>query len=245
MDQDPPVRAPVTRRALAKQQTRRRLLEAATRLVAERGYEAATLRDVAALADVSTGAVFANFADKADLFNEVIVADLAALLDRMKAAAGADASPSEALLSMLTVGYASYFGQLSLVKAQMGFSWFSDCGVARRGEGVRSIVNCLADILRQGVESGTLTPSLDPVLVAEMAWNNYLANYRHAILDGWTLDVVRARMAAQIDVLLGGYQTGQRDDQPAWPGLLSRGLEAARRPAPSLGALHSTAALRG
>ena len=34
-----------------------------------------TIRDIAAAADLSTGAVFASFTDKADLFNEVIVAD--------------------------------------------------------------------------------------------------------------------------------------------------------------------------
>ena len=68
MLQDPPVRIPTTRRSLAKQRTRSRLIAAAKALVAQRGYEAATLRDVAAMAQMSTGAVFANFADKADLF---------------------------------------------------------------------------------------------------------------------------------------------------------------------------------
>src|SRR5579871_6952834 len=56
---------PLTRRALAKQHTRRRLLDAAKRLFNERGYEAATVRDIAAAAGLSTGAVFASFSDKA------------------------------------------------------------------------------------------------------------------------------------------------------------------------------------
>ena len=63
---------PMTRRALAKQRTRRQLLDAAKRLFNERGYEAATVREIAAAAGLSTGAVFASFADKADLFGEVI-----------------------------------------------------------------------------------------------------------------------------------------------------------------------------
>jgi AcrR family transcriptional regulator len=57
-----------TRRALAKQQTRVKVLAAARRLFSEQGYEGATIRDIAAEAGMSTGAVFANFTDKSDLF---------------------------------------------------------------------------------------------------------------------------------------------------------------------------------
>ena len=64
------VRAP-TRRALAKQQTRAKVLAAARRLFSEQGYEGATIRDIAAAAGMSTGAVFANFTDKSDLFREI------------------------------------------------------------------------------------------------------------------------------------------------------------------------------
>ncbi len=76
----------MTRRALAKQRTRQRLLGAARRLFTSRGYDAATIRDIASEADLSTGAVFASFSDKAELFNEVIVADCEAHYARAKAA---------------------------------------------------------------------------------------------------------------------------------------------------------------
>ena len=238
-------KAPATRRALAKQQTRQRLLAAARKLVGERGYDAATLRDVAALADVSTGAVFANFTDKADLFNDVIVADLATLLEQFEAQAANDAAPRDALLDMLMLGYELHFEQLSLVKAQMGFGWSSDVAVARQRDAVCAILNALAEVLRNGVQAGFLSPSLDACLIAEMAWESYLANYRHAIFDGWTLDQLRARMAAQLDILLDGYEVAaRRDATVAWP-VSVRGLEKSRRPNPaSVGVLHPTA-LRG
>src|SRR5580704_11401173 len=81
----------MTRRALAKQRTRRQLLDAAKRLFNERGYEAATVRDIAAAAGLSTGAVFASFSDKADLFGEVIIDDCEALADHLKNAVEKDA----------------------------------------------------------------------------------------------------------------------------------------------------------
>src|SRR3546814_6547492 len=49
-----------TRRTLAKQQTRAKVLAAARRLFSEEGYEGATIRDIAAAAGMSTGAVFAT-----------------------------------------------------------------------------------------------------------------------------------------------------------------------------------------
>src|SRR5512138_3995155 len=77
------VRMP-TRRALAKKQTRAKVLAAARRLFSEQGYEGATIRDIAAAAGMSTGAVFANFSDKSDLFREIMSDDLEALLESMR-----------------------------------------------------------------------------------------------------------------------------------------------------------------
>src|SRR4051812_37177861 len=79
-------RAP-TRRALAKQQTRSKVLAAARRLFSEVGYEGATIRDIAAAAGMSTGAVFANFEDKSDLFGDIMSTDAEELLDAMRGAA--------------------------------------------------------------------------------------------------------------------------------------------------------------
>ncbi|RZJ84118.1 MAG: TetR/AcrR family transcriptional regulator, partial [Brevundimonas sp.] len=64
-----PVR--LNRRQAAKIRTREKVLEAASQLFAERGYDAATIRDIAKAAGMSTGAVFANFQDKAELFEAV------------------------------------------------------------------------------------------------------------------------------------------------------------------------------
>jgi len=199
--------APLTRRALAKQQTRQRLLLAAKQLVTERGYDAATVRDIAAAADLSTGAVFASFDDKADLFNEVILADYAALLDQMNAVAAFENSTRATLIKLLALAYAFHFEELPLVQAAIGFSWLRDGAVERRNrEGVKLILARLAEVLQAGVASGELSATLDVGLIAEMLWDSYVANYRRAIFDGWDMDALRARIGTQIEVLLDGYQ---------------------------------------
>jgi AcrR family transcriptional regulator len=201
------------------------LIAAAKTLIAERGYEATTLRDVAALATLSTGAIFGNFADKADLFNEVIIADHAALLEEMHGVVAAQASPSAIVLEMLMLGYERNFGQLSLMKMQIGYSWLALPALEQRSRAcVGQIVAHLAEVLDHGVSEGQLPPTLAAGLAAQMIWDSYVANYRHAIFDGWTLGDLRSRLFVQIKALLQGRPTnilypGQASVEPRdWEG---------------------------
>jgi AcrR family transcriptional regulator len=51
-----------------REETRRRLLEAAGQLFTRRGYEATSLEEIAETAGFTRGAVYSNFRDKDDLF---------------------------------------------------------------------------------------------------------------------------------------------------------------------------------
>jgi AcrR family transcriptional regulator len=55
-----------------KSQTRERLLDAAAEVFARRGFEAATIDEVAAAAGYTKGAVYSNFESKTDLFLALI-----------------------------------------------------------------------------------------------------------------------------------------------------------------------------
>ena len=111
-----------TRRALAKQQTRAKVLAAARNLFSEHGYEGATIRDIAAAAGMSTGAVFANFRDKSDLFREIICADLVQLVADMHDAAGRARNIEDALLRVFSTGYAFFKTQMPLARAAFSVS---------------------------------------------------------------------------------------------------------------------------
>jgi AcrR family transcriptional regulator len=69
---EPPVRRQRLTRAEAKEQTRQRLLESAARAFAEKGFGGASLEEIAESAGYSTGALYANFANKDELFMEVV-----------------------------------------------------------------------------------------------------------------------------------------------------------------------------
>jgi len=198
---------PLTRRALAKLRTRQTVLEAAKQLFTERGYEEATVRDIARAAGMSTGAVFANFTDKADLFNEVVVADYEALAVRMRQAAAAEETVEAALLAALTVGYDFHLDQLPLLQAAVSASWSHGRNEeARSREGLRDVLALAEDVLNRGVSRGELAKGLDVSLVADMVWQVYLGNFRLALFDGWDIAQLRSRLARQIAVILAGFR---------------------------------------
>jgi AcrR family transcriptional regulator len=193
-----------TRRALAKQQTRAKVLAAARRLFSEEGYEGATIRDIAAAAGMSTGAVFANFADKSDLFREIMVTDMAALADAMSGAAAKGAGVEDALLKVFTAGYSFYRTQLPLARAAFSVGWSPEDGPALRSSPpAQSLRSLVRDVLSHAVANGEIEDA-DLELRAHMLFETYLSNYPQAIFEGWTLEALEARSLSQIRILLAG-----------------------------------------
>jgi AcrR family transcriptional regulator len=191
---------------MAKQRTRRLLLDAAKRLFNERGYEAATVRDIAAAAGLSTGAVFASFADKADLFGAVIMDDFEALAEHLAADDHADTTTEASLLGLFSAVYAFQRDHLPLVRAAIGHSWLGHPEAeARMRTGVARVLALIDELLRAGVARGELSPDLDTRLVNEMIWESFLANYRHVIFEACDGEALAARLAAQIRILLAGW----------------------------------------
>ncbi|MGZ3378570.1 MAG: TetR/AcrR family transcriptional regulator [Phenylobacterium sp.] len=201
--EESPIKAP-TRRALAKQQTRAKVLAAARRLFSEAGYEGATIRDIAAAAGMSTGAVFANFSDKSDLFREIMVTDMAALADAMAAGAARGASVEDALLKIFMAGYGFYRTQLPLARAAFSVGWSPEDGPAlRSAPPVQALNGLVLETLKAGVEKGEITDA-DLDLRAHMLFETYLSNYPQAIFEGWALEALETRSRDQIRILLSG-----------------------------------------
>ncbi|CAN7554468.1 TetR/AcrR family transcriptional regulator [Phenylobacterium sp. LjRoot164] len=202
------VRVP-TRRALAKQQTRTKVLAAARRLFSEAGYEGATIRDIAAEAGMSTGAVFANFTDKSDLFREIMVADMEALVEAMREGASRGRGVDDTLLKLFVAGYAFYKTRLPLARAAFGISWMPEQGQELRSlPPVLELQELFTEQLTLGVERGELSQEAEVKLRSQMLFDCYLANYQEAIFGGWSLEALQAKSKDQIRVLLAGARRG-------------------------------------
>lgn len=202
------VRVP-TRRALAKQQTRAKVLSAARRLFSEQGYEGATIRDIAAEAGMSTGAVFANFADKSDLFREIMIADLEALVDAMREAASRGRGVDDTLVKLFSAGYAFYKSRLPLARAAFGISWLPEQGQELRNLApIEALQGLFQEQLTQAVERGELSQEAEIKLRSQMLFDCYQANYQEAIFGGWSLEALQAKSKDQIRVILAGARRG-------------------------------------
>jgi hypothetical protein len=68
----------------------------------------------------------------------------------------------------------------------------------------RPVVSLLAAALAQEFVSVERITQADVALLAEMIWDAYVAILRRASLDGYTLDVVKARISAQVATILAG-----------------------------------------
>ena len=197
----------LNRRQAAKVRTRQKVLDAARGLFAERGYEPATIRDIAKGAGMSTGAVFANFQDKAELFEAVLTEDMTKLADTVKAGAG-EGSVKARLGAALTAGYHGSLDQLPLFQAIVARSWFQPLAAETRARAVtKQLLAVITQILRDGVGKGELSQDADVPLLTDLLWDAYLSNYRRAAYDSWTEAQLSAHVAKQNDVILAGALT--------------------------------------
>jgi AcrR family transcriptional regulator len=199
---------PTSLRAQSKLKTRRRVLDAARQLFMERGYEAATIRDIAGQAGLSTGAVFASFVDKTDLFNAVMAEDFQRQVEHLREAAKPDAKVEDAVLSVFEAGYRFHGAQLPLLQAAVSLSWSHGLGGEfgdRPSFGLA--MDALSEMLTRGVETGELKASPDQVrLAAEVLWDAYVGNYRRALFDDWTAERLVERVRQQVQLVLAGLR---------------------------------------
>lgn len=190
-----------------KNETRGRVVEAARELFKERGYEAATIRDIAKRAGVAPGSVFTTFESKAELLQEIIFHRYEETLDAVRAAAW----PSQSTLERLAAGFRAVYAlesrELRLLAETIGASWTWSVHADQENRArIAPLIEIIRGIVEDGVKSGELRPNLDVLLVTDVIFSCYLRNYRRALFDGWTPDQMASLMQAQITLVFQGAQ---------------------------------------
>ena len=200
----------LNRRQAAKIRTRQKVLDAARTLFAERGYDAATIRDIAKGAGMSTSAVFANFQDKAELFECVFSEEMDGLLADIQTAAAKEGRVAERLAEGLTAGYHRSLAHLPLMQAMIARSWFQpEDADARSREFVKPIIGAIIDVLQAGIRDGELRQDLDQLLLGRLIWDIYIANYRFAAYDNWGIEELTPQIRKQLDLVLASQLARQ------------------------------------
>ena len=200
----------LNRRQAAKVRTRQKVLDAARALFAERGYDAATIRDIAKGAGMSTGAVFANFQDKAELFEAVFSEEMEGLRADIRAAVAAEGRLLDRLSSGLTAGYHRSLDHLPLMQAMVARSWFQPEEADLRSRAfVRPLVETVAELLQAGVREGELRQDADLPMLARLIWDVFIANFRFAAYDGWGIEELTPHIRKQLELILSSQLARQ------------------------------------
>lgn len=100
---DPRPAKPVTRSRMTGKQRREQLIEIGRRLFAEKGFEATTVEEIAATAEVSKPVVYEHFGGKEGLYAVVVDREIRTLLD---AITGSLATPSHPRVMAETAAFA-------------------------------------------------------------------------------------------------------------------------------------------
>jgi AcrR family transcriptional regulator len=140
-----------------REQTRRRLFAALAELMAERGFDAITLADIAAAAGIGRTAVYNHFADKESLLLGFIAHETAEYVRTLEAALADVDDPVEQLRT-----YVRHQSQLTrvfhLAPGPDLRTVLSPGTQERLREHVVGVEGILRRILVRGIESGVLPP---------------------------------------------------------------------------------------
>jgi len=195
-------------RGLAKQRSRELIMASARRLFAELGYDGATVRGIASAAGLTTGAVFASFADKAGLFCAVVAAERDALLEVMRASEVGE-RVEQRLVATFDAGLGFALREPSLLPAAISASWSPVLGRRVRHRSVRQpFRDLVSDILNAGIDRGEVASTTDVPLIADLLWGCFLLNLRCGAFEGWQPKQLRVRLRRQTRIVLAS-QTRQ------------------------------------
>ena len=197
----------LTTRSIAREDKRRRLLEAAVRVFARAGYHGSRVGDIAEEAGVAHGLLYHYFSSKEEVLRTIFRENWGELLERFRAVEGSDEPADEKLEGIAKILLRTWRNDPDLVTVMVR-------EVARSRHlqeevgAVREAFAIVQRIVEQGQEEGLFRSELDPRLASWLVYGGL-----EEILTGWVLGqlpdegeaVARAEQTA-IQLALGGLR---------------------------------------
>ena len=207
---DKPV--PTGNRAKSKERNRLKILESAATLFRERGFEAATLRDIARAAGLSTGALFANFADKNEIFLTVLEAENTRVIGTMRDSHDEKLDLVARLHTQLMRGYEATQHNARIVLSAFVMKWSQgQSPVNEVGQMSDLIRFALLDTLKSAQTRKEVPQGVDIAVAAEVLEDLCLANLRRAYQTSdesgaFDMDKLAKSLTAQIALVVAGLK---------------------------------------
>jgi len=173
-------------RERGKRDRLRRLHQAAAEVFRTRGYDAATTRDIAQLADVSVGTLFVYARDKRDLLFLVINDDLDEVLARALVAAGRPGTLLDQLARLLGPIYTYFASEPELARPALRevvhYDWPEDPGIGEQAQRymrrMETWQDTIAAMLAGADKAGQLRLDAPAGLVARVLFDIHLVEVR-------------------------------------------------------------------
>lgn len=206
------MRTGARRAGQAETTTRERLIEAAAEVIAEEGYDRAGVQEIARRAQLTNGAIYANFRDKAELLVEAVGMGMSRLFGRMEGARQAGATPAQVIdLIGRTLGLdASAHGHGMLVGEALAAARRDPDVAVRVCEVLASLEAHVAGVVDEARADGDFAQDVDGATVAR---------FGTAISFGY--HVMQAAGMPEVD-------------HEAWTRLMTKVLASLREEAPAL-----------
>jgi AcrR family transcriptional regulator len=191
-----------------KQETRRKVLNAARDLFNEIGYDETTIRAVADRAGVSVGSVFTTFSSKAHLLSQVMEDRVDLLFHELqRVVPHLRGSTADRLCSIFAIHYEfeTRRDKLFLAHIAAAFSPNLEEGVVPYGQNAR-FRGMILETLQAGVARGDVHPDADLDLALASLMAAYGWNYRLAAQQRATAQQMSELMDRQILLLFQGLK---------------------------------------
>ncbi|MGW0700189.1 TetR/AcrR family transcriptional regulator [Streptomyces sp. NPDC002867] len=148
---------------------RERLVEAAVQEFGEQGYDRTRVQDIARRAGLSTGAIYGNFRNKAELLAEAVDYGLAAASHKLAQAMSSGAGPADVLALIVTDLSDPRQKTWAPLVSEALTAARRDAEVARRVYAALSRVESeLRDLVELAQRNGTFGPMIDAAACARL-----------------------------------------------------------------------------
>ena len=171
------------RREREKQQRKKDIIDAAEKVFFSKGYELATMDDVAKEAELSKGTLYLYFKSKEELYFAIILRAMKVLHDEFEktvigAKNGLEKTYSKGMAYIrFSRNYPNYFNALlyyeslkiDLEKIKKEYNYQDDIRIAAFHESDKTTEK-LAEYIQEGIEDGSIRDDIDPHKIAVFLW---------------------------------------------------------------------------
>jgi AcrR family transcriptional regulator len=191
-----------------KLETRAKVVEAARQLFKEKGYELATIRDIARRAQVAPGSVFTTFESKAELLQAIIFTRYDELFSITQNAVNFSGSAEARLEAFAKAAYAGEMREVRLLAENIGASWtWTSAADAENRVRLAPLFMVIINVLKDAAGTGELPADAPFEILADTIFSCYIRNFRKALYDNWDADACAAYLGQQIKIIIAGVKS--------------------------------------